>query len=346
MIVDAAFAPILDDDDLKHRMGQPWESGRIPSLLGTRHQPPFEEVVIPIAEAGDPAAAASTLAEWGVDVAVVTPLTRGLIPNPQHAVAVARATNEWVAERWLPEGDGKFLASLRVPVTDVAGSLAEIERWGGDERFVQLAVPLRAFLPYGDDFYFPIWSAAAELGLPVCVIDDYSTVVEHPETPVGMVRYYSEKHALRPFAAIVQLSSLVTCGIFDRLPNLRITMGDGGLDLSRPMFWRIDRDWRQSRVEIPWVERAPIEYLPDHVRFVTQPEDGLSDGIHLEPDQLRITDAEHLLVYGSHYPYWDYQTPASATSGWDEALRDRVLSSNALEWTPRLKAYATTRATA
>jgi predicted TIM-barrel fold metal-dependent hydrolase len=340
MIVDVSLHPILGDEELKRRMGEPWRSGRIPELLGTRHQAPFDEVVVPAAEAGDPAAVSRTLVERGVDIAIVTPLSRGLLPNPQQAAAVVRATNEWVAECWLPEGDGRFVGSLRVPVTDVAASLAEIEKWEGDERFVQLAVPLRAFLPFGDDFYFPIWQAAAELGLPVCVFDDYSTVVEHAETPVGMVRYYSEKHALRPFAGIVQLASMITSGVFDRLPGLRVIIGDGGLDLARPMFWRIDRDWRQSRVEIPWVERAPIEYLPDHVRFVTQPEDGLTDGVRLEEDLLRITEAERLLVFGSHYPFWDDLDPRTAMAGWDEGTRERVLSSNAFEWIPRLQAQA------
>jgi predicted TIM-barrel fold metal-dependent hydrolase len=346
MIVDVSLNPVLGDEELKVRMGEPWRSGRIPSLLGTRHQAPFDEVAVPLEEAGDPAAVSRVLADRGVDLAVVTPLSRGLMPNPQHAAAIVRATNEWVAEEWLPAGDGKFVASLRVPLTDVAASLAEIERYAGDERFVQLAVPLRAYLPFGDDFYFPIWSAAAELGLPVCVLDDYSTVVEHPETPVGMVRYFSEKHALRPFAGIVQLSSMITSGLFDRLPELRVIVGDGGLDLSRPMFWRIDRDWRQSRVEIPWVERPPSDYLPDHVRFVTQPEDGLTDGVQLEEDLLRITRAEQLLLFGSHYPYWDNQDARTALGGWDEGIRKRVFSENALEWIPRLRAHAQAQAPA
>lgn len=343
MIIDASLNPVLDDAELKLRMGEPWRSGRIPQLLGTRHQAPFDEILVPLDEAGDPEAVSGVLAETGVDLAIVTPRARGLLPNPQHGAAVVRATNEWVAERWLPEGDGRFVGSLRVPVTDVASSLAELERWGGDERFVQVVVPLRAYLPFGDDFYFPIWQAATELGLPICVLDDYSTVVEHAETPVGMVRYFSEKHALRPFAGIVQISSLITSGVFDRLPDLRFVMADGGLDLARPMFWRIDRDWKQSRVEIPWVERAPIEYLPDHVRFVTQPEDGLTDGVHLEDDLLRITDADRLLLFGSHYPYWDYTDPRTALDGWAEGIRARIMSENVCAWIPRLRSHVEAR---
>ena len=116
------------------------------------------------------------------------------------------AANAWVAERWL-DADPRYAGSLRVCVTDVPSALTEIERWAGDPRFVQLVVPLRAFQPYGDEGYFPIWQAAVEHDLPVAIFDDDATVVEHHETPVGALRYFSEKHALRPFAGIVHLAS-------------------------------------------------------------------------------------------------------------------------------------------
>jgi hypothetical protein len=81
--------------------------------------------------------------------------------------------------------------------------------------------------------------------------------------------------------------------------------------------------------------------LPDHFRFVTQPEDGLTDGRRLEEDLVRITDSERLLLFGSHYPYWDNMDARTVMAGWDESIRTRVLSENALNWIPRLHARAT-----
>jgi hypothetical protein len=106
------------------------------------------------------------------------------------------------------------------------------------------------------------------------------------------------------------------------------------------MFWRIDRDWKQSRVEIPWVERPPTDYLPDHVRFMTQPEDARSDGVKLEEELVRILDAERMLIYGSHYPFWDDQDARTVMSDWSADIRGRILSANALDWIPRLRAFA------
>jgi uncharacterized protein len=343
MIVDVSVHPVLDDDELRRRIGPPWSKGRVPHLLGTRYQPPFDEIVAPLDQAGDPASVARELFDrQGVDLAVVTPLTRGLLPNPQQAAAVASAANDWVAERWL-DADPRFVGSLRVATTDIPQALEEIARLADDERFVQLVLPLRTFHPYGDQQYFPLFEAAVAHNLPVAIFDDDATVVEHHETPVGAMRYFSEKHALRPLAGIVHLSSLITCGVFDRLPELKVIVGDGAIDVARPMMWRVDRDWRQGRVEVPWVEKLPSSYLPDHVRFVSQPEDGAPDAFEPNPEMIRIADAERLLLYGSHYPYWDHRDPVTVMSGWDEGLRRRVLGDNALDFIPRLAALASAR---
>lgn len=290
-------------------------------------------------ESGSPEATADRLfVESNVSVAILSPLTRGLVPNPQMAAAIAHATNSWVVDRWFesPHAKGRFVSTIRISVTNVGAALTEIELWADDPRFVAIAVPLRAFLPYGDDFYFPIWTAAVELNMPIFIFDDNAATVEHPETPVGPLMYLAEKHTLRPMASVVHLSSLITSGVFDRLPDLRVVVGDGGVDVARPMFWRIDRDWRQGRVEIPWVERLPSLYLLDHIRFVSQPEDGTVDGETLDDDLVRISDAEHLVLYGSHFPFWNFLPAETALGGLSRLARERIFSGNALEVVPRL----------
>jgi predicted TIM-barrel fold metal-dependent hydrolase len=134
---------------------------------------------------------------------------------------------------------------------------------------------------------------------------------------------------------------LVTCGVFDRLPKLRFIIGDGSVDVARVMMWRVDRDWRQGRVEIPWVEKLPSSYMADHVRFVSQAEDGTNDGFEVHAEQVRIADAENLVMYGSHYPYWDNRLPDDVLPGLEADVRDRLLSGNALAAIPRLATHMT-----
>ena len=74
---------------------------------------------------------------------------------------------------------------------------------------------------------------------------------------------------------------------------------------------------------------------------IRQPaEDGAADAFEPNPELIRISDAERLLLYGSHYPYWDHRDPVTAMSGWDEGVRRRVLGDNALDFIPRLATRA------
>ena len=252
--------------------------------------------------------------------------------------AIARATNEWLNERWLgAESSVRLYGSIRVPVTVVPDSVSEIERWAGDPRFVQVAVPLRTMAPYGDEQYFPIWEAAVRHGLPIFVRDDGPRAnMEPPATPVGTPVHFPEFYSITPLATIVHISSLITSGVFDRLPGLLFVFGDGGVDLARPMLWRVDKDWRSGRLEIPWVTELPSSYLRDHVRFISQAEDGRPDGRTISEEQIRIAEAADLVLFGSHYPFWDQLDPRTALADWPPEAAAKVLGENAVAAYPRL----------
>ena len=342
MIIDTAVHPVLGDKELYALLDEPWASGQLPHPMGARYALPGDGFT-PLADGvDDPGRTARFLFDTcGVDIAVLTPSTRGLRPNPHEQTAIAHATNEWLAQRWLdhPEARGRFVASIRLPMTDVKASLAELSTWADDPRFVQVVVPLRTILPYGDEYYLPIWKAVAALGLPVGVYDDASTGVAHVETPVGPPRFFAEKHVLKPMAPIVHFSSMITGGVFDRVPELRVVFGDGSVDLSQFLLWKIEKDWRAGRGEIPWVEKLPGKYTREHVRYVSQAEDGLIDGENLSPELLAVTDAKKVVVFGSHYPLWDFIDPRTALEGWEPDARTAVLAENYLAIAPRLAAY-------
>jgi predicted TIM-barrel fold metal-dependent hydrolase len=247
-----------------------------------------------------------TLAASGIDVGVLVPLTRGLLPDMRKGAAVAAATNAWLADTWLGEaGDGPALrGSIRVAARHPQAAVAEIEKWAGDERFVQVSVPLEAVAPYGQEQYFPIWEAAAHFGLPVMVVSDRGRGIGFPLTPLGNPPFYAEAACQVPVAGALHLASLVTEGVLDRLPDLRFVFGDGGFDALTLLQWRVTNDWRAGRVEAPWASKAPIDYLGDHVHFVLHPFDGPDD-----PERfgtlVELADAGERLLFGSRWPYWD-----------------------------------------
>jgi predicted TIM-barrel fold metal-dependent hydrolase len=278
MIVDAAVHPLMPDAEYDRRLGAPWRHamGLLPSPFGKLYEAPFPDTIAP-----------HTLAERIVaDTAVLTPPTRGLLPNPEHLAAVARVTNDWLEDEWL---GGRFYGTARLPITDPAAAIAEIGRIASTPRYVGVAVPLRVHAHYGDERYFPIWEAAAAHGLPVFVLDDLASAAEYVRSPVGQPLSWAENDALRHLLPLVHLTSLVVAGVFGRLPGLRFVFLDGGADLVEPLLWRVDKDWRSGRVETPWLEELPSTIALRHAQFVATPSDTTTDGA----------------IYGSRLPFWD-----------------------------------------
>ena len=336
--VDAAVHPLVSHgDQLREFMREPWRSRPLPPAVDRAlYRPPFAEY-LPDTEsrpetlpASDPALLARRIIdEAGAEAVVLLPLTRGMLADTRLEVAIAAATNDWLAAEWLSAAGGRFYGSLRIAPRAPREAVREIERWAGHPGFVQVAVPLEAHAPYGAEQYFPIWEAAARHGLPVAVhADGIGTGVEPPPTPVGYPTHFTEVFAMTPGTAALHLASLITEGVFERLEGLRIVFADGGFDLFGPLIWRLDKDWRASRSDIPWTQRPPSEYLSEHVRFVLDRWSGPPGESRLD-ELIEIWQAGGLLLYGSNYPSWDQLPAAEAAASLPEHLRERVMAGNA-----------------
>ncbi|MET0992719.1 MAG: amidohydrolase, partial [Mycobacterium sp.] len=77
----------------------------------------------------DPALVAAELFDKrGVDIAILHPMTRGIMPDRHLGTAIAAAHNEMMVTRWLEHDEfgDKFRGTIRVNPDDIAGSLREI----------------------------------------------------------------------------------------------------------------------------------------------------------------------------------------------------------------------------
>jgi predicted TIM-barrel fold metal-dependent hydrolase len=173
------------------------------------------------------------------------------------------------------------------------------------------------------------------------VQDDLANGVEYPHSSVGQPLHFAENDALRPLLSIVHVASLITHGIHDRLPNLRFVFGDGGVDLAAPVLWRLDNDWRNGRVEVPWIDDLPSVIAGRFTRFVSQAQDGTADGVHPADALRRISQADSRLLFGSHRPYWDVVDASQLVDGWEPEPAANVLAHNALAAIPRLARFLT-----
>ena len=130
-------------------------------------------------------------------------------------------------------------------------------------RMVQVIVPAGARMPFGNRFYHPMYEAAQEYGLPVCIhFGAEGAGVSGPPTGVGYPSYYLEMRMARPQNAMAHVSSLICEGVFEKFPNLRFLFVEHDTFWVPGLMWHMDADWKSTREYTPWVKRPPQRVHP------------------------------------------------------------------------------------
>ena len=126
-----------------------------------------------------------------------------------------------------------------------------------------------------------------------------------------------------------QVLNLVVEGVFDRFSDLRLALVEGGWTWLPSLMWRIDKDWKGLRREVPWNTQVPSAYIRERMRLSLQPVDAPEDPKHL----LQIIEqlgSEDLLMFSTDYPHWHFAAPEQALPvGLSPGLRRKILRDNA-----------------
>ena len=217
-------------------------------------------------------------------------------------------------------------AAILVTPHDPMWSAQAIREHAGVPQFAAVALPLSTVL-MGSDQFDPIYDAAVETDLPLVV--HFSGVEGHylgaPPLSGGVHRTAYARAALMPQLAESHIASLCFGGALAKYPSLRVLFSGFGFAWLPSLAWRLDREWRTFRHDVPWVRKPPSEYMFDQVwlsswpvREVSAEWEALFAGNRL---QTRI-------VYGSHDPF-DADTVADIRSVLGPAA-DGVLGCEAL----------------
>ena len=241
---------------------------------------------------------------------------------PEFKTALMSAYNDWQIQCWLDQ-ENRLLGSIHVNANDPANAAKEIDRLGQHPRMMQVMMYVRD-KPLGDRYYHPIYEAAERQGLPVAF---------HPSgasaTAFGYHSYYTEwKILVGPESFMSTLVSLIFNGVFERYPALRVLLVEGGFTWLPSLMNRADQNFRELRLEVPWVKRLPSETIREHARFTTQPMDEISAAELMS--YIELMGSDELLCYSSDYPHYDFDSPTQALpSGLPDDLRRKILSGNA-----------------
>jgi predicted TIM-barrel fold metal-dependent hydrolase len=267
----------------------------------------------------------------GVDVAVLHPMTRGIMPDRHLGSAIAAAHNDMMVTRWLEDEryGARFRGTIRVNPDDIAGALREIEKYRDHPRVVQIGVPLQSRELYGKPQFWPLWEAAEDAGLPVAVHTEVGAGIQFSPTPSGKTRTYEQYLSFMALNYLYHLMNMIAEGVFERMPNLKMVWADGAADMLTPFIWRMDCFGRPHLEQTPWAPKMPSDYLPGHVYFVQGAYDGPGD-VDFAGEWFGFTGKEDMTMFGSSYPHFntaELAVPASYSAD----QRDKLCWRNAAE---------------
>ena len=273
------------------------------------------------------------LEAFGISLAICNPLTGGQVAvSETMGAAICSAVNRWIIEEWL-EKDARLRASIVVPAQAPYLAVEEIERCAGDKRFVQILMPLACEMMLGRSYYWPIYEAAVKYDLPIGL--HAGSMYRYAPTPTGWPSHYLQDYVAHANTFEDQLLSLISNGIFNKFPTLRVVLLESGVTWLPGFLWRAVKTWRGVRAEVPWVDRSPAAIVRENVRLTVQPIDAPNDPVVLERivDQI---DCERMLLFSSDYPHWQFDGEAVMPAGIPPGLHRRIRIDNPLETYPRL----------
>ncbi|HLU35346.1 MAG TPA: amidohydrolase family protein [Thermomicrobiales bacterium] len=275
--------------------------------------------------------ASHVLDEYNVEFCVLNPeagIHIGVSPELDYSAALLSAINDHFIEDWLPV-DSRYRLSITVAPNDPVGAAAEIRRVGNAPGVVQVVMGSGARTSYGNRFYYPIYEAAQEMGLPVAIHPGNEGVgITGPTGAAGFASNYFEWHSGLVTSYITHLISLVTEGVFIRFPELKFVMIEGGVSWLPSLMWRLDKNWKALRMTVPWLTEPPSAYIQRHVYLTTQPIEEPENSQFLA-QTLGMFDAGNMLMFSSDYPHWDGDTPDFAARFIPKEQRDNVLRETA-----------------
>jgi predicted TIM-barrel fold metal-dependent hydrolase len=224
------------------------------------------------------------------------------VSDPDLALAVVRAANEWHLEEWAGTYPGRIIPCQLPWLLDPEVAAAEV-RTNAARGFRAMTfpeLPERLGLPSLHTGYWdPLMKACAETGTVVCLhVGSSSTApTTSSDAPADTIAVLFFGWAM--FSAVDWLYSRLPV----RYPELRICLSEGGLGWVAGLMDRLDHVGRYQHMYGTWegIELTPREVLSRNFWFCT-----IDDPSALE--QRHLIGVDHILLE-SDYPHQDGTWP-------------------------------------
>ncbi len=242
-----------------------------------------------------------------VNEAVLFPdhlLSLAMVRDPAFAVALARAYNQWLADRWLRD-EPTLRGAVVIPPQDPVAGAEEIRRHASEPGYVCAYLPASGLkILYGHELYDPVYDAAQETGLPLAI---HSVEAIFPVFPFQLEQFRTALavHSLaHPLAMVANLVSMLETGVPVRFPGVRLAFMEAGTGWVPWIANRLDKEYIERRREVPILQERPSEYMRRFF-YGTQPieEPERRDDI---VKQYELFDGENTALFASDWPHHDF----------------------------------------
>ncbi|MDG2113445.1 MAG: amidohydrolase family protein, partial [Actinomycetota bacterium] len=280
----------------------------------------------------DPAERLKVMDEEGLSVALMFPsvyLIAGDVQSPDVAAAGARAYNRWMADFIHEDRDRLFGVGV-CPLQSVDAAVAEIEFCAAQGLTGMTFRPERynGLELYSDEMD-RVWSAAEDHDLTVAIHGSFGSRMPS----FARTRYENQffvHMVCHPFEQMASVMEVVSGGILDRHPKLRVGFFESGMGWLPYWLERMDEHKETMGHLVPSLVREPTEIWSEQC-FVTM-EAGEGAAFALLDDM----GLGHTVVWGSDYPHYDCTYPG-ALKELDDSFhevgkadrRDQVVYTNA-----------------
>ncbi|ABW14069.1 amidohydrolase [Parafrankia soli] len=273
----------------------------------------------------------------GVDAATIYPmasLTSYTLDDRPFALAILRAYNDWLLDEFCAVNPQRLIGLPLLPVDDgMDVLLAELERVaakGAKGAFL----PYWSERPYYDSYYEPLWTAAEQAPLTLCIHrtmggkEPAGQATPRPEAAAGV---NLAGIVQRFFTGVAPFSQLTFTGVFERHPGLKFV--DAEVNFGWLRFWALMMDQefeRQKHWANPPLHTPPHEFIGKNL-FVSV----LDDFVGFE-DAKRDPLVASAAMFSIDYPHSGTLFPktqqyiAELTPGLDDDRKHAILAGNAV----------------
>jgi predicted TIM-barrel fold metal-dependent hydrolase len=276
----------------------------------------------------------------GIDVAILFGTSVTLCVNGLRdaglAGALCGAINAWLGEYC--SADRQRLRPVALLPCQDPPAAARLLEAAAKQGVVAAMVPPNVYgWNLGDRRFDPIFAAAQETGLPLCVHPQAGQDGVYGVSGVmgaGSERFfkYAYVHMTSfPFELMIALMTLIGEGVFDRFPRLQVAFMEGGAGWLPYWMERLDEHQEKLAPQWPDLQRRPSEIIRSE-QFVISCE----TEEETLPDVLRHV-GESQVMYASDYSHWDSRFPESVRdiagrTTLTDAQKRKVLCDNAVRF--------------